>query len=236
MDERFSRSEALLGAEQMARLRSSRVAVFGIGGVGGYAFEALVRTGVGEIDIFDSDKVEKSNLNRQIIATENTLGLYKVDAAKERALSINPEAKINAHKMFFSESCSDDVDFSRYDYVIDAIDTVTSKIFLVTKCNEANTKIISSMGTGNKLDPTRLEISDIYKTSVCPLARVMRGELKKRGIKSLKVLYSREEPVKVTVSDSGAQTKRHSPASVAFVPSVAGLIIAAEVIKDLIKF
>lgn len=234
MDDRFLRSEALLGKDAMKRLGCARVAVFGIGGVGGYTLEALVRTGVGEIDIFDPDKVEITNINRQIIATDNTLGKYKVEAAKERALSINPEAKINAYKMFFSEECADQVDFSRYDYVVDAIDTVSSKILLVMKCSESQTKIISSMGTGNKLDPTKLEIADIYKTSVCPLARVMRTELKKRGIKSLKVLYSREEPVKVTVSDT-TQTKRHSPASVAFVPSVAGLIIASEVIKDLVK-
>lgn len=234
MDDRFLRSEALLGKDAMKRLGGARVAVFGIGGVGGYTLEALARTGVGEIDIFDPDKVEITNINRQIIATDNTLGKYKVEAAKERALSINPEAKINAYKMFFSEECADQVDFFRYDYVVDAIDTVSSKILLVMKCSESQTKIISSMGTGNKLDPTRLEIADIYKTSVCPLARVMRTELKKRGIKSLKVLYSREEPVKVTVSDT-TQTKRHSPASVAFVPSVAGLIIASEVIKDLTK-
>lgn len=232
MEERFSRTEALIGAEAMEKLKNAKVAIFGIGGVGGYALEALVRAGVGELDLIDADKVAESNLNRQIIATADTVGEYKTEAAKARALSINPEAKINVYNLFFTKDNSSDFDFGRYDYVIDAIDTVSSKIELVLRAEESGVKIISSMGTGNKLDPTAFEITDIYKTSVCPLARVMRGELRKRGIKKLKVLYSREEPIKRVVSE---ENSRHAPASISFVPSVAGLVIAGEVIKDLIE-
>jgi len=235
MDERFSRTESLIGKEALKKLEGSRVAIFGVGGVGGFALEALVRSGVGEIDLIDSDTVAKTNINRQIIATEESIGKYKVDVALERAKSINPSAKINTRAAFFSEENENDFDFSAYDYVIDAIDTVSSKIALILKAEREGVKIISSMGTGNKLNPLAFEITDIYKTSVCPLARVMRVELKRRGVKKLKVLYSREEPRKVLANDSDTPKTRHAPASIAFVPSVAGLVIASEVIKDLMN-
>lgn len=225
MDNRFSRTEALLGEQAMEKLKKARVAVFGIGGVGGHVVEALVRSGVGAVDIVDSDKVCLSNLNRQIIATESSIGKYKVDVMKERILDINPEAVVNVHKCFYLPETKDEFDFSQYSYVVDAVDTVTAKIQLVMEAAEAGVPIISSMGAGNKLDPTAFQVADIYKTSVCPLAKVMRRELKKRGIKKLKVVYSREQPV----------VKNAVPASVAFVPSVVGLIIAGEVIKDLVK-
>ena len=224
-ENRFSRTEALLGEQAMEKLKKARVAVFGIGGVGGHVVEALVRSGVGAVDIVDSDKVCLSNLNRQIIATESSIGKYKVDVMKERILDINPEAVVNVHKCFYLPETKDEFDFSQYSYVVDAIDTVTAKIQLVMEAEEAGVPIISSMGAGNKLDPTAFQVADIYKTSVCPLAKVMRRELKKRGIKKLKVVYSREQPV----------VKNAVPASVAFVPSVVGLIIAGEVIKDLAK-
>ena len=224
-ENRFSRTEALLGEEAMEKLKKARVAVFGIGGVGGHVVEALVRSGVGAVDIVDSDKVCLSNLNRQIIATESSIGKYKVDVMKERILDINPEAVVNVHKCFYLPEMKDEFDFSQYSYVVDAVDTVTAKIQLVMEAAEACVPIISSMGAGNKLDPTAFQVADIYKTSVCPLAKVMRRELKKRGIKKLKVVYSKEQPV----------VKNAVPASVAFVPSVAGLIIAGEVIKDLAK-
>lgn len=224
-ENRFSRTEALLGEQAMEKLKKARVAVFGIGGVGGHVVEALVRSGVGAVDIVDSDKVCLSNLNRQIIATESSIGKYKVDVMKERILDINPEAVVNVHKCFYLPEMKDEFDFSQYSYVVDAVDTVTAKIQLVMEAAEACVPIISSMGAGNKLDPTAFQVADIYKTSVCPLAKVMRRELKKRGIKKLKVVYSREQPV----------VKNAVPASVAFVPSVAGLIIAGEVIKDLAK-
>ena len=227
--EHFSRTELLLGEEAMKRLATTRVAIFGVGGVGGYALEALVRSGVGEIDVIDFDTVSESNINRQIIATEDSVGKYKVDVCRERALSINSEVKINAIRSFFSVDNADEFDLAGYDYIIDAIDTVSAKIELIVRSLAAGTKIISSMGAGNKLDPTRFEVSDIYKTSVCPLARVMRTELKKRGVKKLKVVYSKEEPIKRTVDGNG----RHAPGSIAFVPSVVGLIIAGEVIKDI---
>lgn len=225
MDNRFSRTEALLGEKAMERLKKARVAVFGIGGVGGHVVDALVRSGVGAVDIVDSDKVCLSNLNRQIIATESSIGKYKVDVMKERILDINPEAVVNVHKCFYLPETKEEFDFSQYSYVVDAVDTVTAKIQLVMEAEEAGVPIISSMGAGNKLDPTAFQVADIYKTSVCPLAKVMRRELKKRGIKKLKVVYSREQPV----------VKNAVPASVAFVPSVVGLIIAGEVIKDLVK-
>lgn len=225
MENRFSRTEALLGEPAMEKLKKARVAVFGIGGVGGHVVEALVRSGVGAVDIVDSDKVCLSNLNRQIIATESSIGKYKVDVMKERILDINPEAVVNVHKCFYLPETKDEFDFSQYSYVVDAVDTVTAKIQLVMEAAEAGVPIISSMGAGNKLDPTAFQVADIYKTSVCPLAKVMRRELKKRGIKKLKVVYSREQPV----------VKNAVPASVAFVPSVVGLIIAGEVIKDLVK-
>lgn len=224
-ENRFSRTEALLGEQAMEKLKKARVAVFGIGGVGGHVVEALVRSGVGAVDIVDSDKVCLSNLNRQIIATESSIGKYKVDVMKERILDINPEAVVNVHKCFYLPETKDEFDFSQYSYVVDAVDTVTAKIQLVMEAAEAGVPIISSMGAGNKLDPTAFQVADIYKTSVCPLAKVMRRELKKRGIKKLKVVYSKEQPV----------VKNAVPASVAFVPSVVGLIIAGEVIKDLVK-
>ena len=226
----FARTELLLGEPAMNKLAATRVAIFGVGGVGGYALEALVRSGVGAIDVIDFDTVSESNINRQIIATEQTVGRYKVDVCRERALSINSKVQISAVRSFFSADNADEFDLATYDYIIDAIDTVSAKIELIVRAQAAGTPIISSMGAGNKLDPTRFEVSDIYKTSVCPLARVMRTELKKRGVRKLKVVYSKEEPIKRTVDSDG----RHAPGSVAFVPSVVGLIIAAEVIKDII--
>ena len=223
MEEQFSRTIGLLGEEAVKHLHNCRVAVFGVGGVGGFTVEALARSGVGIIDIIDKDTVCESNLNRQIIALHSTIGQDKVDVLKQRILDINPNAVVHAHKCFFLPETRGQFDFSQYDYVVDAVDTVTAKIELVMACNEADIPIISSMGAGNKLDPTAFEVADIYKTSVCPLARVMRRELKKRDVKCLKVVYSKEEPV----------VRRETPASIAFVPSVAGLIIAGEVIKDL---
>lgn len=226
MEDIFSRTKMLIGDEAFEILKKSRIAIFGIGGVGGYVFEALVRSGAGEIDIIDNDIVSSSNINRQIIATTNTIGLPKVQVAKLRALEINPNVKINAIQKFFLPENSDEFNFSKYDYVIDAIDTVSGKIEIVLKAQRDGVRVISSMGAGNKLDPTKFQIADIYKTSVCPLAKVMRQELKKRGVKKLKVVYSQELPYK--------QSEKRIPASIAFVPSVAGLIIAGEVVKDLI--
>ena len=245
----FSRTQLLLGEEGMFRLKNARVAVFGIGGVGGYAAEALVRSGIGEIDIFDDDKVCLTNLNRQIIATTDSIGKYKVDVMKERALSINPDVKINAHKCFYMPDNADDYDLSVYSYIIDAIDTVTGKLEIITRANALNIPVISCMGAGNKLDASRLEVADIYETSVCPLARTMRRELKKRGIKKLKVVYSQEEAIRpieaVEIScEEGSDTspgnerkgggRRDTPGSTAFVPAVAGLIAAGEVVKALV--
>ena len=244
----FSRTELLLGHDNMEKLKNARVAVFGIGGVGGFTVEALARSGVGTLDLIDDDKVCLTNINRQIIATRKTIGQYKVDAAKERVLDINPDAVVNTYKTFFVPDPADEFDFASYDYVVDAIDTVTGKIMLVEAAQKAGTPIISSMGAGNKLDPTAFEVSDIYKTSVCPLAKVMRRELKKRGIKKLKVVYSKEKaltPIDETENScrshcicppGSARTctqRRQIPGSTAFVPSVVGLIIAGEVIKDL---
>ena len=235
MENRFSRTELLLGKSAMEKLKNSRVAVFGIGGVGGYTVEALVRSGVGAVDIVDSDKVCLTNLNRQIIATESSIGKYKVDVMRERIRDINPEAEVNVYKCFYLPETRHEFDFSQYSYVVDAVDTVTAKIQLVMDAKEAGVPIISSMGAGNKLDPAAFQVADIYKTSVCPLAKVMRRELKKRGIKKLKVVYS-QEPAITPVEESQEplpQGKRAIPGSVAFVPSVAGLIVAGEVIKDL---
>lgn len=245
---RFSRTQLLFGEDAMERLEKSRVAVFGIGGVGGYTVEALVRSGIGTIDIIDDDKVCLTNINRQICATTSTIGKYKVDVAEERIRDINPDAVVNKHRMFFTPETSGEFDFTQYDYVVDAIDTVTGKIELAVRAEEANVPIISSMGAGNKIDPTAFEVADIYKTSVCPLARVMRTELRKRGVKGLKVVYSKEKPItpvedmsiscrKNCVCPPGTARKcterRQIPGSNAFVPSVVGLIIAGEVIKDL---
>lgn len=244
----FSRTQLLLGGEAMKKLSESRVAVFGVGGVGGYACEALVRSGVGHFDLIDDDKVCLTNLNRQIIATKKTVGKYKTDVMKERMLEINPEVDVTIHKCFFLPENADEFPFSEYDYVIDAVDTVTAKLELVMKCRELNVPIISSMGAGNKLDASAFRVADIYKTKMCPLAKVMRRELKKRGVKKLKVVYSEEKPTRpiedMSVScrtncicPPGAAHKcterRDIPGSVAFVPSVAGLIIAGEVVKDL---
>lgn len=241
MVEQFLRTELLLGEKAMAILEKSRVAVFGIGGVGGYVVEALARSGIGYLDIIDNDTVNLTNLNRQIIATYDTLGCYKVDVMKERIKNINAKCTVNTYQCFYLPESAHLFNFEAYDYVVDAIDTVTGKIQLVVEAERVGTPIISSMGTGNKLNPTQLEVSDIYKTSVCPLARVMRKELKKRHIKHLKVVYSKEQPIKV-IENEGLQEelahteKRSIPGSTAFVPSVAGLIIASEVIKDLTKF
>ena len=246
----FSRTELLLGKEAMNKLEGARVAVFGIGGVGGYVCEALVRSGVGKLDLIDNDKVCMSNLNRQIIATRNTVGKYKTEVMKSRILEINPETEVNIHNCFFLPENAEEFPFEEYDYVVDAVDTVTAKIALVMKCKEMDVPIISSMGAGNKLDASAFRVTDIYKTKVCPLAKVMRRELKKRGVKKLKVVYSEEEPIRPmedtsdncsteTVCQDGVEYKaakrRSPPGSVAFVPSVAGLIIAGEVIKDLAR-
>ena len=246
----FSRTELLLGKAAMEKLKNSRVAVFGIGGVGGYTVEALVRSGVGTLDLIDDDKVCLTNINRQIYATRKTIGKYKVDVAEERCKDINPDVVINTYKTFYMPETAEKFDFSLYDYVVDAIDTVTGKIELAVNAAKAEVPIICSMGAGNKLDPSSFEVADIYSTSVCPLARLMRYELKKRGIKKLKVVYSKEKPLtpiddmaisckKNCVCPPGTARKctarRQVPGSTAFVPSAAGLIIAGEVVKDLIK-
>lgn len=233
MENQFSRLELLVGNEGIERLKNSHVAVFGVGGVGGYTVEALVRSGIGAIDIIDDDKVHITNLNRQIIATHNSIGKYKVDVAEERILDINPDCKVVKYKIFFTPEVSCEFDFSKYDYVIDAIDTVKSKVELIIRCKETNTPIISSMGAGNKIHPEMFEIADIYKTSVCPLAKVMRQELKKRGVKNLKVVYSKESPIKFQNMETQTDRKKIIPGSNAFVPSVVGLIIAGEVINYL---
>ena len=244
----FSRTQLLLGKEAMDKLKNSRVAVFGIGGVGGYVCEALVRSGVGHFDLIDDDKVCLTNLNRQIIATRKTVGQYKTDVMKERMLDINPDIEVNVHKCFFLPENAEEFPFEQYDYVVDAVDTVTAKIELVMKAKEMEVPIISSMGAGNKLDPSAFRVADIYKTKMCPLAKVMRRELKQRGVKKLKVVYSEEKPTRPLedmaiscrnqcICPPGAKHKcterRDIPGSVAFVPSVVGLIIAGEVIKDL---
>ena len=227
----FSRTEMLLGSEAMDRLSRARVAIFGVGGVGGYVAEALARSGVGSLELIDSDKVSQSNINRQIIATLDTVGRYKTEVMKERIMSINPTADVRLRNCFFLPENSEEFNFAEYDYVVDAVDTVTAKIALVMKANEAGVPIMSSMGAGNKLNPAMFEVADIYKTSVCPLAKVMRYELKKRGIKKLKVVYSKEMPIKQEPSQENG--RKIAPASIAFVPSVAGLIIASEVVKDI---
>lgn len=239
----FSRTELLLGKSSMERLSKCRVAVFGIGGVGGYVCEALARSGIGVFDLIDDDKVSLTNINRQIIATSKTVGRYKTDVMKERILDINPDAVVNTYQCFFLPENASDFPFEKYDYVVDAIDTVTAKIELVMQCQKTGVPIISSMGAGNKLDPTKFRVADIFKTQMDPLAKVMRRELKKRGVKKLKVVYSDEETVlpvedmTESMADCESErpgTKRRSiPGSTAFVPSVAGLIIAGEVIKDL---
>jgi len=244
----FSRTQLLIGADAIKKLSKSRVAVFGIGGVGGYVCEALVRSGVGHFDLIDDDKVCLTNLNRQILATRKTVGKYKAEVMAERMLEINPDADIRIHKCFFLPENADDFPFDEYDYVIDAVDTVTAKLELIMRCKEKNVPVISAMGAGNKLDAGRMKIADIYETSVCPLARVMRHELRKRGVKKLKVVYSDEQPIRPLedmsiscrshcICPPGAQHKcterRDIPGSTAFVPAVAGLLIAGEAVKDL---
>ena len=232
-----SRTEALLGIDAVERLKKSTVAVFGIGGVGGYVAEALARSGVGRLELVDHDTVSVTNINRQIVALRSTVGKYKVDVMKERVLDINPEIEVIGHKCFYLPETAEQFDFTKYDYVVDCIDTVTGKLQLIEAAKMAGVPVISSMGAGNKLDPTAFEVADISKTSVCPLAKVMRRELKKRNIKNVKVVYSKEEPVeaKVSLNEEEMQdtARRSIPASCALVPSVAGLILAGEVIKDL---
>ena len=231
MIEQFSRTEMLIGKNGVERLKKSKVAIFGIGGVGSFVVEGLVRAGIGNFILVDNDKVSESNLNRQIIATTKTIGRLKVEIAKERILEINPSANVEAYSDFFTPESPEIFD-NTVNYIVDAIDTVTSKIELVIRANKLNIPIRSCMGTGNKLDPTRFEITDIYKTSVCPLAKVMRKELKSKGIKKLKVIYSKEEPIKPVCYNN--ETKKQIPGSISFVPSVAGLIIAGEVVKDIL--
>ena len=250
MSNQFSRTELLLGKGAIERLAKSRVAVFGIGGVGSYTAEALVRSGLGASDLIDDDRVCLTNLNRQLFATRKTVGKYKVEVARERLLEINPNAAVEIHQTFYTPETASEFDFTQYDYIVDAVDTVSAKLELIVRAKEAGTPIICCMGAGNKLDPTAFRVADIYKTSVCPLARVMRHELRKRGVKSLKVVYSEEPPLTPLDDDAlnckqncicppgTARTcaaRRQVPGSTAFVPSVAGLIIAGEVIKDLIR-
>ena len=232
MKEEFVRTEYLLGTESMEKLAGARVAVFGVGGVGGYVCEALCRSGIGELDLIDKDVVSLSNINRQIIATHSTVGRYKTEVMRERMLDINPDVRVRIHNCFFLPENAGEFDFSQYDYVVDAVDTVTAKIELVMACERTGTPIISSMGAGNKLDPAGFRVADIYKTNVCPLAKVMRRELKKRGVKRLKCVYSEETVRQPLVKEIG-ETGKVTPGSNAFVPSVAGLIIAGEVIKDI---
>ena len=231
MQNQFLRTELLIGKEKIEKLKNSKVAIFGLGGVGSYVLEACVRAGIGNLVLVDKDEVDITNLNRQIIATRKTIGKPKVEVAKERILEINPEANVEIYQEFFMPETKGILDES-IDYIVDAVDTVTAKIELVVRANKLNIPIISSMGTGNKLDPTKFEVADIYKTSVCPLAKVMRKELKTRGIKKLKVVYSKEEPIKRQANN---EVRKQVPASISFVPSVAGLIIAGEVIKDILE-
>ena len=237
MREEVLRTAMLLGEEAVERLTNARVAVFGIGGVGGYVVEALARAGIGAIDLIDNDDVSLSNINRQILATHSTVGMAKVEAGKARILDINPEAKVTCHQLFFNAETAPRFDFTQYDYIVDAIDTVTGKLALVEKAVAAGTPIICCMGTGNKLDPSRFEVADISKTTMCPLARIMRKELGKRGIKHLKVVYSKEEALTPTgwEEEAAAIGKRQIPGSVSFVPGAAGLVLAGEVIKDIAK-
>ncbi len=237
----YSRTEFLLGKPAMDKLKNARVAVFGLGGVGGYVVEALARSGIGALDFIDHDTISQTNINRQILATQDTIGMDKVEAAVRRATAINPEIRANGRKTFYLPETAGEFDFSEYDYVVDAIDTVTGKMMLIAAAKNAGTPIISSMGTGNKLDPTAFRVGDISETSVCPLARIIRKECKKRGIDRLKVVYSTEDPIKTTLPpDDPAwselpEGRNALPGSVCFVPAVAGMIIAGEVIKDIIK-
>ena len=261
MSDVFARTKLLLGEDALERLSKARVIIFGVGGVGGYVAEALARSGVGHIELVDKDVVDETNINRQIIALQSTIGRYKTEVMKERILDINPDAEVVTHNIFYlpktaneyeESEADDEIDFSKYDYVVDAVDTVTAKLFIIGEADRCKVPVISSMGAGNKLDPTSFKVADIYKTSVCPLAKVMRRELKKRGIKKLKCVYSTEEALQITDDKTDKETvtdnnendlqsedkksvrKKKAPGSVAFVPSVAGLIIAGEVVKDLI--
>ena len=235
MQEQFIRTQMLLGADAVQRLQKARVALFGLGGVGGYTLEALVRSGIGALDLIDSDTVSLSNLNRQILATHSTVGMLKVEAARRRVLDINSSCVVNTYPVFYTPETADQFDFAQYDYIVDAIDTVTGKLQLVQRAVESGTPIISCMGTGNKLDASAFEVTDLSKTSMCPLARVMRRELRKRGIQHLKVVYSREEALTPTgwEEEAAALGKRQIPGSVAFVPGAAGLLLAGEVVKDI---
>ena len=235
MKEQFIRTAMLLGADALPKLQAARVAVFGIGGVGGYTVEALARSGIGHIDLIDSDTVSRSNINRQILATHRTVGMPKVEAAKERILDINPDCDVTTHQVFYTPETADRFDFTKYDYIVDAIDTVTGKLALVARAHAAGTPIICCMGTGNKLDASAFRVEDISKTSMCPLARIMRKELGKRGIKHLKVVYSQEEALSPTgwEEEAAALGKRQIPGSTAFVPGAAGLLLAGQVIRDL---
>lgn len=236
-EEAYRRTAFLLGQPAIGKLRNAHVAVFGLGGVGGYVVEALTRAGVGELTLVDKDTVSISNLNRQILATHKTLGLEKTEAARLRIAEINPDTRVNVLPIFYNHDTADSIDFTRFSYVVDCIDTVTAKLLLAEHCTAVNTPIIASMGTGNKLDPTAFEVADISKTTMCPLARVMRKELGKRGIRHMKVVYSKEEAISPTgwEEEAAAEGKRQLPGSVSFVPGAAGLILAGEVIKDLVK-
>ena len=238
MSEQFLRTEMLLGSDAIQKLQNARVAVFGLGGVGGYVVEALARSGVGSLDLIDSDRVSVSNLNRQILATHSTVGMLKVDAARNRVLDINPECQVKTWPVFYTPDTADTFDFTQYDYIVDAIDTVTGKLALVERAKAAGTPIICCMGTGNKLDASAFQVADISKTAMCPLARVMRKELSKRGIRHLKVVYSQEEALTPTgwEEEAAALGKRQIPGSVAFVPGAAGLLLAGEVVRDLTGF
>lgn len=236
MEQQFSRTELIYGAEGVRRLAQSRVAVFGVGGVGGYVVEALARSGIGTLDLIDSDRVCLSNLNRQIIATHQTIGQLKVEAAKQRIRDINPECVVNCYPVFYGPDTAGQFDFTQYDYVVDAIDTVTGKLQLVEQAVTSGTRIISSMGAGNKVDPSAFRVADLSKTSICPLARVMRKELKKRGIKHLKVVYSEEPPLPPAGGEQDSTQRRPVPGSNAFVPAAAGLVIAGEVVRELTGF
>lgn len=233
----FSRTRLLLGSAAMETLRHSRVAVFGLGGVGGYTVEALARSGVGALDLIDHDTISPTNINRQLLATHSTVGLSKAEAARLRVLDINPQAQVTVHPVFYGPDTAGDFDFTQYDYIVDAVDTVTAKLALITAAKAAGTPILSCMGTGNKLNPSLFQITDISKTSVCPLARVMRKECARRGLKNVKVLFSTEDPLPASEESTEElpEGRRSLPGSVAFVPSVAGLLIAAEVIRDLIR-
>ena len=248
MQDQYSRTQLLLGAEAMEKLHHARVAVFGIGGVGGYTVEALARSGVGALDLIDDDKVCLPNLNRQIIATRSTVGQYKVDVAEQRIHDIDPNIKVTTHRCFFGPETQNDFDFTQYDYVVDCIDTVAAKLELVTRCTALQVRIVSAMGSGNKLDPTAFEVSDLSKTQGCPLARVMRKELRRRGISHLKVVWSREEPrsplrpmeaeppASASETRPGSTARRDTPGSISFVPAAAGLVLASAVVRDLGQF